>query len=108
MTRSSALLIVLAFAFGLWLGFDPEAHAITERTWEQIKTAFADLVEQAAAETQEPVSQEPGIPNTGEEPRPNETLDQISAALRDLWESIKAFWRDLVNNAPNTNTEPTQ
>lgn len=105
MSSSTLLLVLLAFAFGLWLGFDPEAHAATEDAWQDFKTAVTEFANQDQASTDE-TSEAPFIPNTGEEPAPgedpgsNETLDQVSAFLRSLWESIKTLWRDMMEQLP--------
>ena len=105
MSRSALLLVLLAFAFGLWLGFDPEAHAATEDAWQDFKTAVTEFANQNQTSPDE-TSETPLIPNTGEEPAPgenpgsNETLDQVSAFLRDLWESIKTLWQDMMKQLP--------
>lgn len=107
--RSSLLLVILAFAFGLWLGFNPEAHAKTEQTWKDVKTAFTEFVVKTSKDmnTPKPVTS----PNTSapardkasnpdQSSKSNHILDQISVALRDLWEALKTLWKDLRNNFP--------
>jgi hypothetical protein len=101
MSSSTLLLVLLAFAFGLWLGFDPEAHAATEAAWQEFKTAVREFANQNGTTTDE-TSEAPLIPNTGADPAPgedpgsNEILDQISVFLNEFWESVKTLWRDLM------------
>jgi len=104
MSSSTLLLVLLAFAFGLWLGFDPEAHAATEEAWQDFKTAVTEFANQTSTDE---TSNAPLIPNTGEDPGPNDNpgsdnnaTDQVSVFLRDLWESVKTLWRDLMEQMP--------
>lgn len=99
MPRSSFLLILLAFAFGLWLGFNPEAHAKTEQAWKEVKTTFTESVDKLSKGTSEPVTS----PNTDRSSNPDKSskstniLNKLSAVLRDLWEALKILLRDLIN-----------
>jgi hypothetical protein len=110
MSSSTLLLVLLAFAFGLWLGFDPEAHAATEEAWQAFKTEVREFANQNQTSSDE-TSDEPLIPITGEDPAPsegsesNEILDQISVFLNELWESVKTLWRDLMQRATSETAE---
>jgi len=103
LSRSSFLFILLAFAFGLWLGFNPEAHAKTAQTWKEVKTAFVESVDKLSKGTSQPVTTpNTSAPNTDRSSKSNNILNQLSAVLHDLWEAFKILWRDLMNKLPGT------
>jgi len=110
MSSSTLLLVLLAFALGLWLGFDPEAHAATEDAWQDFKTSVREFTDQSQRSTDERADL-PFIPNTGKDRTPdedagaNQLLDQISAVLTELWESIKTLWSDLVERTARETAE---
>jgi len=43
MFKSTALLLVLGIALGLWVGFNPQAHKKVVQSWDNTKTFFARL-----------------------------------------------------------------
>lgn len=101
MYRSAGLLILLAFALGLWIGFNPEAHAGAERSWAEVKVAFADLEVRFKESTGHlfkntdtpPPAKPPETPNVGNQVEA--ALKQFAAALERLWDQFVARVRSV-------------
>jgi hypothetical protein len=105
MYRSNLLLVLLAFAFGLWLGFNPEAHAATLHTWQDFKASVTKLANQTSTDkTHQNTPNTPLIPNTGKNPKSNNITDQLSKALNDLWVAVKNLWNDLMKQLSKKTT----
>lgn len=103
MFKSASILVLLAFALGLWIGFNPQAHASAQKAWEQGKTSLAKLEVQIKTG----INQTPG--GTGEKstppsapPRSSETPDlaqQVQTALKQLAVSLEQIWNELITRA---------
>src|SRR5574340_460237 len=107
--RSAALLIVLAFILGLWIGFNPAARARASAAVERADAAVTQFGERVQAGIRglfSKVSEESPPPaNPPVEPRPSNFLGQVQEAIRQLWNGLVKLWNDLVNGRPAPATQ---
>ncbi len=96
MLRSAALLFVLGIALGLWLGFDPQAHAQVVRFWDQMRAAYASLqtktsvtIHNSTAGTK--TSQPAGSSTT----TTSNVWKQLSSIFTSLWNSLHGLWLEI-------------
>ena len=99
MFRSASLLIVLAFALGLWIGFNPEAHLSAEKSWAEAKASIAALGVRFKPsvghlfvnnEKSPPPSRPPGTPDI---------VDQVGTTLKQLAASLEQLWNEFLARA---------
>lgn len=101
MSRSAGLLLVLGLAFGLWVGFNPQAHRQAVQTWEEAKADYVHFQSQAAVKvgdwtsnvgenTQVQVNSKPAQPLTS-----SPAWKQLSSALDAFWNSVQRMWTRL-------------
>ena len=102
MFRSAALLIILAFILGLWIGMNPEARASAEASLARADTALAQVGAQAKVvldrlfnrvSEESPPASRPPI-----KPEPSNFLGQLTAAIQKIWLALKQLWLNLVND----------
>ncbi len=95
MAKSAVLLLVVGFALGLWLGFNPQAHKQVVEDWNHGRAVLANLQAQvtgtthgatAQANTPEPASSKPGAQPT------SVVWRQLSSMLTTLWNSLQHIW----------------
>jgi hypothetical protein len=102
MFRSAALLILLAFVLGLWIGLNPDARAraeaalgradaAAEQVGAQAKVTIDRLFHRVSEES--PPASRPPI-----EPKPSNFLGQLTSAIQQIWEAIKQLWFQLVHD----------
>jgi sugar phosphate isomerase/epimerase len=106
MYRSAPLLILLAFVLGLWIGFNPEARARAEATWQQADEAAVELGARVTASLDRLFNRvseaSPPPANPPIESKPSNFLGQVEAALAQLWEALVRLWESLVDRAAST------
>jgi len=103
MTKSATLLLIVGLAVGLWLGFNPQAHAQIVKDWGRAKTSYVQFKAQASTQVRhldtkvsavgksspkaEPVSQS--------QPNVSAAWKQISTAFETLWSSVQRTWSNI-------------
>jgi hypothetical protein len=91
---AAGLLLIVGLAVGLWLGFNPKAHAETVRDWSRLTESVAHMRFTSAAKL--PTSQ---APSTAAKPAPHPQIStstawrQVSAQLNTFWMSLQHLWR---------------
>jgi hypothetical protein len=98
MAKSAVLLLTIGLAFGLWLGFNPQAHQQTIEKWDSVKSAYVKFVSDTRVKIQGLSShniitlhQGPAsAPKTG--PDVSSAWKQISTALAAAWNSVQRFF----------------
>ena len=102
MFRSAALLVILAFILGLWIGMNPEARASAEEAVARADKGLAQVGEQAkvvvarlfgrVSEERPPASRPPV------KPEPSNFLGQVTAAIEKIWLALKQLWLNLMKD----------
>lgn len=95
MYRSASLLIVLAFALGLWIGFNPDARAGAEKTWAEVKVAAADL-ELRFNEAIGRISTNDEAPPPAKPPETSNVANDVEAALKQFAAALEHLWDEFL------------
>lgn len=99
MAKSAVFLLIVGFALGMWVGFNPQLHKQVVDTWDHAKASFMNIqaqvsgkasnssnntVSQPAPQTQ--VKSKPGAQPT------SVVWRQISSMFAALWNSMQHIW----------------
>ncbi len=99
MARSAVFLLLIGFALGAWLGFNPHAHQQVVNEWGRTQSFFMNLRSQVAGSsiglttqigtqtgTQTQAKSKPAA-------QPNSVIArQISSMLATLWNALQHLW----------------
>lgn len=95
MSKSATILLVaIALAVGLWLGFNPRAHAQTVQSWDHARAAFVQataslrLAPKTAVMPRATTTTKPIIA----QPSASAAWKQISTAFESLVSSLQRLW----------------
>ena len=97
MTKSATLLLIVGLAVGLWLGFNPQAHAQTIKNWDQAKTSYVQFKAQASNQIRHLDAKVNAVGKSSPKAEPNTSAawKQISTAFESLWSSIQRTWSNI-------------
>ncbi len=104
MAKSAVLLLAIGLAAGLWLGFNPQAHAQTIKSWDQAKASYVQFKAQASTQIRQldtEVSAE-GKSSPSAEPDASATWKQISTAFESFWNSVQKIWSNITAKIERT------
>ncbi|MBI1794685.1 MAG: hypothetical protein HYR70_10905 [Chloroflexi bacterium] len=94
MFKTFAVLFVLGLGLGVWLGFNPQAHEKTIKSWDDTKTFFVSVKTDFSAVTQDWMAQLKSGERSGAE-QVSLAWEQISSVFTPLWDSGRHIWLEL-------------
>jgi hypothetical protein len=103
MAKSAVLLLIVGLAFGLWLGFNPQAHAQTIKNWDQAKASYIQIKAKATTQIHQWDTKVSAVgksspkaePASQSRPDTSAAWKQISTAFESLWNSIQRIWSNI-------------
>ncbi len=107
MAKSAIFLLVVGFALGLWIGFNPQLHKQAVTSWDHTRAFFANLQTQVSSASHG-ISFQSNVkvqsnPQTQSSPQAqsksgpgmqtvNVMWRQVSSILATLWNSLQHLW----------------
>ncbi len=97
MAKSAVLLLIVGFALGVWLGFNPQAHKQVVDTWNNAKAFFVNMQAQVSGKAgsnsaaSQPNAQGQAKSNPGVQTA-SVVWRQISSMLATVWNSLQRIW----------------
>ena len=103
MAKFAVLFLILGLSAGLWLGFNPQAHAQTVRKWDSTKSAFLKIKADATVQVRDLNSRLTTSvqvsPKTSSKPQSQPSASsawkQVSNAAESLWNSMQKIWANV-------------
>ncbi len=97
MARSAVFLLLIGFALGAWLGFNPQSHQQVVNDWNRAKSYIVSLQSRGSVSTSGLTTQTNTQTQTQAKSKPvaqpNTVIArQISSMLATLWNALQHLW----------------
>ncbi|HEY5983963.1 MAG TPA: hypothetical protein VIU38_10860 [Anaerolineales bacterium] len=94
---TAVLLVALGLGVGLWLGFNPQAHAAVQESWTRTSESLVKVQTDLSLKLVGPTEgAAPKQQDSGQAPSGDTASTQVSVALQQFWKATQQLWLNLM------------